>query len=106
MVTIIWKTYQFNTCLHFICAKVDISKRCLGHAEQGLSWPLCEPIDGATVDEWREHTAPATEGAAYGTHGQHNVEVISEKKEVDSYYLTSADLFLFWSGGWLLRYIW
>jgi len=35
-----------------------------------------KPVDGAAVDERREHTQPVAERIAYRTHGENDVEVL------------------------------
>lgn len=48
------------------------------NGEKGITRPLGEPIDGAAVDQAREHTASRAERIAYRTHAQHDVEVVSD----------------------------
>ena len=44
-----------------------------------------EPVDGAAVDERREHTHSVPEGISDGAHGQHHVQLFphSVHKEVE-----------------------
>lgn len=44
--------------------------------QKRLFRPGPEPVDGAAVDEGREHAAPGPEGAPHWAHGQHAVQVV------------------------------
>ena len=73
----ILKKSRDSTDLDFIASKVNRLERVLGDAEQRLFRPLGEPIDGAAVDDGREHATSRAEGAANGTHAQHDVQVVA-----------------------------
>ena len=54
------------------------SKEAGADAEEGLSGPRAEPVDGCAVDERGELAAAGSEGLADRAHGQDQVQVVTD----------------------------
>ena len=51
-------------------------------SNESLFGPFSEPVDGAAVDERREHSESGGEGVAQGTHSQNQVDVLPDSEQI------------------------
>ena len=58
-----------------IGVELDFFEKLFGDHFERVLGPRHEPVDGATVDQRREHAQAAAECVANGTHGQHDVKI-------------------------------
>ena len=63
--------------------ELDRDARHLKRGKRGtLTRPRAEPVDGAAVDQAREHAQPGAELLSHGGHRHHHVDVLSHSDEV------------------------
>ena len=65
-------TSSFSSIIHFY-----ILEKPLGHDGKGIVRPALEPVNSATVDEGRELSETVPESVSYRTHGEYDMELVS-----------------------------
>eukprot|EP00962_Isochrysis_galbana_P010415 scaffold2872_cov112-Isochrysis_galbana.AAC.16 len=66
------QTSRADVALH-----LDLRQESGGDGVKRIGWPRTEPVDGATVDQRREHAQAAAKGVADGGHGQADVQKVA-----------------------------